>query len=113
MYPWKYTYTNSSSSANGKAIHFKEGDRVQLASAEQVKTYPREVRKWYRDTVPEKYLGICTYITHKEEPGDYSDGYYKLACFDTENSPLFFDQDLALIIEPAKPLSQSGSLPDI
>lgn len=113
MPQWLYTYEDNPNSANGTLLHFNEGDRVQLATAEQVRTYPGRVQDWYDEFVPKELWGTITFISKKEEPRENFDGYYKLACFEGKGRHSFYDQDLALIAGPPKPLSQAGTLPSI
>ena len=113
MTQWLYTYEDNPNSNNGTILHFEEGDRVQLATAEQVRTYPRHIQNWYDDFVPEELLGSITFVSKKEEPRGHFDGYYLLDCFKDKGRHLFYDQDLALIIVPPKPLRQQDTLPNI
>lgn len=112
MPQWLYTYEDDPDSTNGTLLHFEEGDRVQLATAEQVRTYPVRIRDWYDEFVPKKLLGAITFISKKLESNDNSDGCYELGCFEDDENLCFYDQDLALLSAgPPKPLSQEDTLP--
>ena len=114
MHYWPYKYNNDRLfGTNGTVLHFKEGDKVWLATAEQVLTYPASIRRWYREHVPTQYLGVCTNISKKVEPDFHTDGYYELDCFPPEENLCFYDQDLAPFKNPPKPLSQEDTLPNI
>ena len=109
MVQWLYTYEDSEGSSEGTILHFREGDRVQLATARQVATFPGPIQDWYKNNVPNELLGSNTFISKKCESSMHSDGYYRLDCF--EDGGIFYDQDLALIAGPPKPLSQEDTLP--
>ena len=111
MPQWLYRYEDDPDNANGTILHFAEGDRVQLATAEQVQTYPIHIQDWYKDNIPNKLLGSVTFISKKCPSNMHSDGYYRLDCF--EDGGIFYDQDLALIAGPPKPLSHIDTLPNI
>lgn len=111
MIQWLYTYEDNEESSNGTILHFREGDRVQLATAGQVATFPGPIQDWYKNNVPNELLGSTTFISKKCESSMHSDGYYRLDCF--EDGGIFYDQDLALIAGPPKPLSQEDTLPNI
>ena len=110
---WLYTYRDDPDNANGTLLHFEKGDRVQLATAEQVQTYPVHIQDWYDEFVPKELLGSITFISEKEEPRGDFDGYYRLACFKDKGNHSFYDQDLALVAGPTKPLRQEDTLPNI
>lgn len=110
MIQWLYTYEDNEESSNGTILHFREGDRVQLATARQVATFPGPIQDWYKNNVPNELLGSTTFISKKCESSMHSDGYYRLDCF--EDGGIFYDQDLALLPGgPPKPLSQEDTLP--
>ena len=113
MPQWLYAYKDDPGNSNGTALHFEEGDRVQLATVEQVRTYPRHIQNWYDEFVPEELLGSITFVSKKEKPRGHLDGYYRLDCFKDKGRHRFYDQDLALIAGPPKPLSQEDTLPSI
>ena len=114
MPQWLYTYEDDLDSTNGTVLHFEEGDRVQLATAEQVRTYPVRIQDWYDEFIPKKLLGTITFISKKEEPRGDSDGCYELDCFEGGENFCFYDQDLALLSAgPPKPLIQEDTLPNI
>ena len=111
MPQWLYRYEDDPNNANGTILHFREGDRVQLATAEQVATFPGPIQDWYKHNVPNELLGSTTFISKKCESSMHSDGYYQLDCF--EDGGIFYDQDLALLPGgPPKPLGAEAVLPE-
>ena len=112
MIQWLYTYGDDPENSNGTVLHFEVGDRVQLATAEQVATFPAHIQDWYKHNVSNELLGSATFISKKSDPSMHSDGYYRLDCF--KDGGIFYDQDLALLPGgPPKPLDAEAVLPDI
>ena len=111
MTQWLYVYEDNEDSSNGTILHFEEGDRVRLATAEQVATFPIHIQDWYKHNVPNELLGSTTFISRKCASSMHSDGYYRLDCF--EDGGIFYDQDLALLPGgPPKPLGAEAVLPE-
>lgn len=100
-------------SIEGKTERYKPGDKVQLVTAEILKTFRDDIREYYADNVPEEWLGNI--LTIADICVDGKNQYYSVVENDeykdsSIGSCIFYDEDFM----PRPILGEKTlSLPDI
>ena len=82
-------------SIEGKTERYKPGDKVQLVTAEILKTFRDDIREYYADNVPDEWLGCMLTIAAINVDGN--NHYYSVVendeYRDVVGSCIFYDED--------------------